>query len=350
MTQYFILNDTRSGLHHGCEVVMQNLILYLQKNDQSAKIESLFTGQFLTENQWKDTLNYIDIVIINGEGTLHDAASYGLFLLTLGHKAKQAGKKVYLINSTWENNPKSWIEYIRDFDAISLRDLKSFNELKNDLSNNIYYAPDLTFFSSNLIKPNFSLIAKKIIINDSVYSNITNELFSYANLIKAEYHPITRLLPTQKSEPGYNKKKLKKLNTYKILSILSLNKFKPRRYYQDFTYAIDNTKDFKQKLLESDLVITGRYHCLCFCLQMHIPVLIVASNTSKTQNLLNDIGLKNRHIQLEELKKYSIEELYQRAKYSKNELEKLQRFNTEAKLLQTNILNKLCTTATENKI
>lgn len=337
--RYFLLNDTRSGLHHGCEVVMQNLIESLCIQDANPEILTLCTGQKISEEKWEIILNSIDVVLINGEGTLHSASAYGFFLLKLGHQAKLRNKFVALINSTWENNPDSWIGLVQDFDLITLRDQKSFHTLKNYNLPQLYYAPDLTFISNHNILEKRILSTNNIIVNDSVYAGIADQLFEISRTRKFSYYPITRKLPTKEGIVGYNTKKLNKQKLYNILSNISFGLFKPRRFYQDLSYAIDNTVEFKNKLLQSKFVITGRYHCLCFCLQMQIPVLIIASNTNKMKNLLEDIGLDDRHITLEELKEFTNDELYQRAKYSDNEIEKLLHFNRHAKTLHSNIFN-----------
>jgi polysaccharide pyruvyl transferase WcaK-like protein len=337
--RYFLLNDTRSGLHHGCEIVMQNLIKMLSQQDSNAEILTLCTGQVISEEKWEMILQSIDVVLINGEGTLHDASPYGFFLLKLGLIAKLKNKFVGLINSTWEKNPDSWLDLIKDFDLITLRDQKSFNTLKKYNLAQLYYAPDLTFLSNHNELEKKAFPTDSIIVNDSVYAEVADELFTFARSRNLNYYPITRLLPTEKSAPGYNPQKNNKLRFYKLFSALSLGLYKPRRFYQDLLYAVDNTAEFKDKILQSDLVITGRYHCLCFCLQMQIPVLIIASNTDKMKNLLDDIGLGDRHITLEELKQLSNDELYQRAKYSDDELDKLVRFNHHAKTLHSNIFN-----------
>ena len=337
---YFLLNDTRSGLHHGCEVVMQNLLNEINRYDSNAEISSLCTGQTISTEKWDETLESVDIVIINGEGTLHSASKYGLFLLELGLRAKSKNKFVALINSTWENNPDSWFDLIKNFNLIALRDQKSFRTLKKYKLPQLHYAPDLTFLSASPILEKSFYKSKKIIINDSVYAEVADQLFNFAQSRKFYYYPITKLLPTKQDAIGYNQKKINKLRIYSILSKISFGLFKPRRFYQDLLYAIDNTQEFKQKINQSDLVITGRYHCLCFCLQMQIPVLIIASNTDKMKNLLEDIGLNDRHMKLEELMQLSTDELYQRAQYSNDELKKLQYFNEQAKKLHSNIFNK----------
>ena len=337
--RYFLLNDTRSGLHHGCEVVVQNLMNEIYKRDSKAEIITLCTGQTISEEKWEVVLQSVDVVLINGEGTLHSASAYGLFLLQLGHQAKLKNKFVALINSTWENNPDSWFDLIKDFDLISLRDQRSFRTLEKYKIAQLHYAPDLTFLSAYQIFEKSIYKSEEVIINDSVYAEVADQLFDFAKSRKFNYYPITRKLPTTKGAIGYNQKKINKLRIYNILSKISLGLFIPRRFYQDLLYAIDNTQDFKQKLTQSDLVITGRYHCLCFCLQMQIPVLIIASNTDKMKNLLEDIGLNDRHIKLEELMQLSTNELHQRAQYSNDEFKKLQCFNEQAKKLHSNIFN-----------
>lgn len=337
--RYFLLNDTRSGLHHGCEVVVQNLMNEIYKRDSKAEIITLCTGQTISEEEWEVVLQSVDVVLINGEGTLHSASAYGLFLLQLGHQAKLKNKFVALINSTWENNPDSWFDLIKDFDLISLRDQRSFRTLEKYKIAQLHYAPDLTFLSAYPIFEKSIYKSEEVIINDSVYAEVADQLFDFAKSRKFNYYPITRKLPTTKGAIGYNQKKINKLRIYNILSKISLGLFIPRRFYQDLLYAIDNTQDFKQKLTQSDLVITGRYHCLCFCLQMQIPVLIIASNTNKMKNLLEDMGISDRHITIEELKRLNNDELYQRAQYSNEEFKQIEQFKQHAQSLHFNIFN-----------
>lgn len=346
MKHFFILNDTRTNLHHGCEVVMNNLYSLIQKNHPDAKFSQLCTGQTISEEKWLELLKDIDIVLINGEGTLHDAAPFGEFLLKLGSIAKQQGKPVFLLNSTWENNPTSWNELIQDFDGLYVRDQKSLATLQPQHPH-CEYAADLTFYSSHQFNPihtteSASTRPAQVIVNDSVYSHVSDALFAYAEKQRFDYHPITKNLPLDAHTIGYNPKKMKKLKQYNLLSKLTFGLYKPRRYYQDFNYCIDDTQEFKQKMLESDLVITGRYHCLCFCLQMQIPVLIVASNTSKTHNLLSDAQVTDRHIRLEDLKQLSLEQLYAKAKFSDEEKLKLQSFDQQTKLKHEQIFSQIC--------
>lgn len=309
---------------------MNNLYGLILKNNPGAKFSRLCTGQTISEEKWLELLKDIDIVIINGEGTLHDAAPFGEFLLTLGQIAKQQQKKVYLVNSTWENNPQSWHELIQDFDGLYVRDRKSLETLQQ-FHSNCEYAADLTFYSkyqnqnAEVALQQTSLPAS-VFVNDSVYSHVSDALFKYAKDHNFSYHPITRELPLAADAIGYNPKKMKKLKQYNLLSKLSFGLYKPRRYYQDFDYCIDATDEFKQKMLSSDLVITGRYHCLCFCLQMQIPVLIVASNTSKTQSLLKDADIADKHISLNYLTTSSIHELFEKAQYSEDDKAKLINF------------------------
>ncbi len=346
MKHYFILNDTRTNLHHGCEVVMNNLYSLIQKNNPDARFSKLCTGQTISEEKWHELLEDVDVVIINGEGTLHDAAPFGEFLLKLGQIAKQKNKKVFLVNSTWENNPSAWNELINEFDGLYVRDQKSLVTLKTQHPH-CEYAADLTFYSTHQAhqsntSESTSAIRPQVIVNDSVYSHVSDALFNYAKKHQLDYHPITRELPLSSDAIGYNPKKMKKLKQYKLLSQLTFGLYQPRRYYQDFDYCIDDTAAFKQKMLDSDLVITGRYHCLCFCLQMQIPVLIVASNTSKTQNLLSDAGLRDRHIKTDDLNQLSLQQLLEKAQYSDEEKQKLIDFSLNTQRKHEQIFEKIC--------
>ena len=117
-----IFNDTSHDYHLGCELVINNLTNLLKKNNITV-IGKSKVGERWFENQ--DILNKIDIadlLIVNGEGTIHNTTMNAIWLLKVSEYAKKRNKKSVLINSVYENNNISLKKYMDCFDLISVRE------------------------------------------------------------------------------------------------------------------------------------------------------------------------------------------------------------------------------------
>jgi len=99
----FIINDTRrDSAHLGCKIVMQNLLKLCDKyNFNILGLEKNISEDFDKED-FKNKINNVDFIIVNGEGTLHDNAGEGIYSRV--KIAKDLKKSVFLINAVWQNN------------------------------------------------------------------------------------------------------------------------------------------------------------------------------------------------------------------------------------------------------
>lgn len=265
-----ILNDTRVENHHGCSRVMNCI-------DKNLKLRGSFDLNFMPLlHKWshyeasKKLVLETDLIIINGEGTLHDNAAHIDMLLDIIIFAKVYSVPTVVINSTIINLSRENLRKLSQSHFIFVRDKASATYLKN---NNIYsnYCPDLTFWKTKDIiqqvrrkkigitegfnfKPNFKIIKSRNL-----------ELFSVFNIKQAidSYSSIRRLIYKSKLFNVF-KKKITSVNNH-VNFFLYLNEFK--------------------------FIITGRYHMVCFCLYLKIPFKYVESNTPKISYLLEDIGL-----------------------------------------------------------
>ena len=136
-----ILNDT-SNYHNGCKQVM-NFIYSKMENYEvvSFSIKNIRSN----ENLLKD----IDVLIINGEGTMHDNAIRAEELLSVGKLAKKSYNiKTFLINSVWQrNNRRVTKDYLRYFDYISVREIFSKNEIKKYIDKDVIINLDLSYYA-----------------------------------------------------------------------------------------------------------------------------------------------------------------------------------------------------------
>ena len=102
MIKIALLNDTtRDAGHIGCIAVMHNLrLLCLNKN-----WEIIFTDadcHRLNKSDYSQKIQSADIVILNGEGSLHNNQNTIWFEKML--LAKEAHKKCFLMNTIWQAN------------------------------------------------------------------------------------------------------------------------------------------------------------------------------------------------------------------------------------------------------
>jgi len=140
-----LLNDTDLGEHVGCELVVRNTRRMCEK--YGITLTHTFKTREARDNAPAIVKQFANnqLLLLNGEGTMHDDKSRALALLKLASQAKKEGLKTVLYNSLWENNPKGE-NYLRDFDLIFCRDSFSAAEIeKAHPSLKATVVPDIVF-------------------------------------------------------------------------------------------------------------------------------------------------------------------------------------------------------------
>jgi hypothetical protein len=94
----FLANDTSDVSHAGCKAVMRSLSAAI------AGAGLTVTGRHITGTRQIDAQDFdaADILLINGEGTIHHSGPRALFLLQLIQRAKTAGKRIALVNALFQ--------------------------------------------------------------------------------------------------------------------------------------------------------------------------------------------------------------------------------------------------------
>lgn len=311
-----VLNDTACRHHHGCRLVMRNLIYALNAIGISVQATS-YVGQ-----DWRKNTNFLraiqicDMIIINGEGTLHHGKEKAELLLRVTQHPDAGGKIKILLNALYEENPKSWLNYLSNFDLIGLRDHRSFKYVQENGFKQAYETSDLSlFFSENILKQHS--VRAGIAVSDSILKQKRKTLMSFYKAQKdngAVFIPIvsaTRHLPKQKTGVTQHLDNLRYRGKLCIKSFLDPTTI----YYDDhleYMAAMQNKK----------LYITGRFHGICLALKTRTPFVALASNSWKMQSLLERIGMENRIV--ENISKVDIEA--EEWQFSNTELENLDRF------------------------
>jgi len=255
-----ILNDTRIDRHFGCTLVINNLIRLLRDLGIKTIGTNSVREDWRKNSAFRQKLKIADIVVVNGEGTLHglnkDDMEHRFQLVQIAKEAKRQNKKVVLINTVYQSNPDSYKDYLNLFDIITVRESRSKAELAK-IGIIAKVVPDLTFAT---ITPKLKPKLKTYFYTDSAIKTISTEIKENAK--HAQLTPVAYLRITTKSKSKWAQTR------------------KARIYLKELSTA--------------KFIFCGRFHALTLCLLLRKPFIAYRSNTFKVEGMLEDIGLTNR--------------------------------------------------------
>jgi len=269
-----VLNDTRSENHHGCSRVMNAIDrnLFVRGFKDICYFKLMLRWDL--DEDIKRKLLQTDLLIINGEGTLHGNFPHVQSLLNVITFAKSYGVTVALINATLFNLSQESISKLREVDYLFVRDKASKKLL--ELSHiKTFYCPDLAFWEPFPLR-------EKVLRSGSAISDGYGSL----RLISREEMKQDRMtfISINNIDQNYHQSsKIRKIiHIFKeVFNVNSLNGQVTKTTHIDFL-----------KLLNTfELVITGRYHIVCMCILMETPFKFFESNTPKISFLLKDVGI-----------------------------------------------------------
>ena len=268
MFKYIILNDTTRDFGHiGCKLVINNI-----KNIFGSE-NCLYADRDVSINfnksEFMQIISSADFVLLNGEGTLHD--DNGTVWLEKARLCHEAKKKIYLINSLWQNNIVNK-KYLSCFDGIYLRDKLSLLEVQKTEKAEATFVPDLSFYSFSQIYKMVKPAQKDMLIIDNTLKDITHHLLSEAYKHQAD---ISFMYEKRRQ---YFAKKLK----YQLYNLY---------YHKEFTLL-----DSVEKVAMYKQIISGRYHACCIAMMLGIPCLGISSNSWKTKSLYQEADLDSYFI------------------------------------------------------
>lgn len=285
-----ILNDTSYEHHHGCCRVIRLLHENLLRRGIAVHASSPVRHKWRDDKNFLNRLSECDVIVVNGEGTLHHGTKFGEWLLQIVDHPARANIPVALINAIYQENPADWNSYLEKFDHISVRDSFSKHDLyetSNILPNVV---PDLSL-SAGFMLPVDGPDRTNISIGDSVKKEVRKTL---AEIWKYN-QPEATLLPLATQPYGSKHYKgILKRSARKVRNLLAI-KFAP-----DGQTYLRSEAEFVSRLACSQLHITGRFHALCYCIATKTPFLAFPSNSHKIEALLDDVGIdKDRILDIE---------------------------------------------------
>ncbi len=181
-----ILNDTSHRYHHGCARVMANLRAGLAA--QGFDLHCIPARTDWSANAaHRRAIAGAALVVINGEGTLHDGAPAGARLLSA---TAATTAPVALVNALWQDNPADWSPLLARCALIAARDSTSSAAMAAATGQAVRWLPDLSLAVPAPVpeRPRSGLI-----LGDSVRAAPRKALARAAQRLGADYLPTKTL-------------------------------------------------------------------------------------------------------------------------------------------------------------
>ena len=276
-----VLGDTRGLYHHGCEAVLSGL------SDGLASV-GLPIDQTVQELDWereRDLCLEAELLVVNGEGSLHHDRDSVEQVLRLGEARASLGRKTVLINSSWFANSPDHTARLATFSLVAARDSRSASEMATGGAQTIW-APDLAIRTAQAFAtPTRGL---GVLVGDSTRPGLTTQL---GDLAKRQGWPrISILKPAIEAKPGAKAAKIRR--RYRWARALGpLGRALVSERYRSHLDGLPDIASYAKALSAHAGVVTGRFHTVCFCIGLGIPFLAIASNIPKIEDLIRDAGL-----------------------------------------------------------
>ena len=304
-----LINDTSLICHHGCNLLMNTIYNFLEKNKISIKKKIYYEDNYLN---YVSSINNYDLVLINGEGTIHgkinsDTNKVNEIIEFIKIVKKKYKTPIVIFNSTISSLNKKQLKILNLVDKIYVREKYSYDYLKKEKIKSEILPDFLTLLKiKNIKKKN-----QKIIVTDSSIQKTTKKLFRFSNQKNHTYIPIL-----------YNNYlRYIRFFTFKFALKLKINFFIQFYLFQKNKYL--NT--FLRKISNSNFIITGRFHGIFICLALMKPFYTFQSDTYKISGLIDLIGLKKRILKIEDINTLKF------CKFDKSEILKIKKFKKKSK-------------------
>jgi hypothetical protein len=260
-----LLNDTRSEEHAGCDLVINNSLSECKRVDIQVVSTVLNSSDDFVQRVEYEAPSF-DLVLVNGEGTMHDDRQKALNIAHAAKRAKELGKRVILYNTVWQNN-RVLNTYLPYFDLVFCRESLSAREIV-EAGCHAEIIPDM-IFATHIPEELRKRDGRGIIVLDSVHRKASLRL-AWLSLFRGyRYMPISR--------PGLNRIRKRRV-LHKLLCKRVVEPLLPER-------------DLIQTLSRCDTIISPRFHGTCLAFMLLKPVVSIASNTHKIEGLYRDVGL-----------------------------------------------------------
>ena len=308
MSKAILINDTSTKPHLGCRLVVSQIVKLAASHGIQVVATSSVHTDWRKQPALQDEMRKADLVIVNGEGTLHHSSRQAKALAEVGPFCRSAGVASVLINSVYEANDNSIARACEAFDRIYVRESSSAkNATLAGL--NVEVVPDLTLSSRAMNSYRSSSKGGSMVVTDNANSERNTQLLEHA--LRRRDVSFLNLNTTERSNPFLDK-------AVRPFAVFTADGFageapaprQPQRIgYRAFRKSIfrplmasrmamirDTTRfrpapEILSTIAEAKGLIAGRFHAACLSLMAGTPFASMASNTAKTRGMLEDAGL-----------------------------------------------------------
>jgi len=328
-----VLNDTSFYNHFGCEVVMDNIAMALGERGIDILYSTPVSQNWRADAACLAAIDACDIVIVNGEGTIHHGKEEGKWLVEAATYARERQKPAVLINATYQENDDSYIPHLKAFESIYVRETLSQAALQRQ-GVDATVVPDMTFFSTRQEhQRSGNKRAYLIGYSDSVNSRLSRQCYRLARRQgkQARYLPVLSDFKIKRWTPRRILKKAQ-FTLYRQLGKTVGRLLPIKMKYISYANIQSSLDHYFNAIRDLDLFVTGRFHSLCFSIQTATPFVTFGSNTHKVEGLIEDVRLDpERILTPDALKELEPEQLIQRfGTFSPEELERIRSYNAQA--------------------
>jgi polysaccharide pyruvyl transferase WcaK-like protein len=323
-----LLNDTSIANHYGCRIVIDQI------HKAADKVGIVVFHSIKMNEDWHASkhlgkIKSAQMVIVNGEGTMHDSREKVKKLSKVAEFCRAAGVEPFLINSVYQANDSDIGDSIKMFKKIYVRESRSQKELlKQGIISEV--VPDMVFNMKDLdgiSSPN----RKKLIFTDSALNEITNQLYVLSKKTSgAEFMTLRFRYDALASAKRFIIRNVKHFaKSLLILNDSIKQKYQNQAYYE--TQRLKETEnircthknEFFKQIVNAKLIVTGRFHMVCLAMLAKTPFIALQSNTHKIEGLLEDAGLYHRLFKIDNINNHSLDYY---SKWNEGELKKINDF------------------------
>lgn len=284
MRKVLLLNDTSGEQHHGCARVMQAIDLLLTRNALELVARWPAHRPWHGDLEFEQAFERADLILVNGEGTIHHDRAAGRWLLEIGREANAAGKPAALINCGWEANSPALLGMLGTFSLLAARDHGSAQEMAG-AGKEVRVVPDLSLYPP---VPGGCGPRDGLGVTDNVDRFKALELDRLRRTYKARAIAIAWPRPGLASRLQFLRQGISLANDWRSPGTLC----RLARMRWDLSREGQPDTDRFLKMLGSlELLVSGRFHACTLALAMATPFLAQPSNTNKIQALVRDAGL-----------------------------------------------------------
>lgn len=227
-----------------------------------------------SDKNYRWLLKFVDIIVINAEGTIHSDSVGARTLLSFARLAKEMRKKVYIVNGSYYNLSAELIEILKTCDALYVREKASMNYLETN-GVNALLVPDCAFLNDfqQAEKEKKTLYTPGVLFNygkEKQGKDLNQILKSHFSIISEKGQTPSFL----QIEP----KEQKLAEFWKGLGGNVINS------------AELSVNELLHEISKFDTVISGRYHILLFALMVNAKTIPLTSNSKKINGLYKTFG------------------------------------------------------------